>query len=68
MAFSQVPVLPAILLIGVMALAQAHFRTTEGTLVQLITPDRFRGRVTSLASYGQGSVLPSQVIKDGAIA
>ena len=56
------PLMPAMLLIGVMAFAQAHFRTAEGTLVQLMTPDEFRGRVTSLASYGQGFVLPFSIL------
>tara|TARA_B100000586_G_scaffold101969_1_gene72967 strand:- start:133 stop:387 length:255 start_codon:yes stop_codon:yes gene_type:complete len=45
-----------------MSLAQAHFRTTSGTLIQLSTPDRFRSRVTSLASYGQGFVFPFSIL------
>lgn len=55
------PLLPALVFIGLMSLAQAHFRTTSGTLIQLITPDRFRSRVTSLASYGQGFVFPFSI-------
>lgn len=55
------PLLPALVFIGLMSLAQAHFRTTSGTLIQLITPDRFRSRVTSLASYGQGLVFPFSI-------
>ena len=58
----EVPLLPAMVFIAVMAFAQAHFRTTEGTLVQLMTPDRFRGRITSLASYGQGFVFPFSIL------
>ena len=56
------PLLAALVLIGLMSFAQAHFRTTSGTLVQLITPDRYRGRVTSLASYGQGFVFPFSIL------
>ena len=56
------PLAPALILIGLMAAAQAHFRTTSGTLVQLITPDRYRGRVTSLNSYGQGFVFPFSIL------
>lgn len=33
------------------------FRTSEGTLIQLLTPDRLRGRVTGLQNYGQGFVV-----------
>ena len=56
------PLLPALILIGLMSLAQAHFRTTSGTLIQLSTPDRYRSRVTSLASYGQGFVFPFSIL------
>ncbi len=56
------PLLASLVLIGLMSFAQAHFRTTSGTLVQLITPDRYRGRVTSLASYGQGFVFPFSIL------
>ena len=28
----------------------------------MITPDRYRGRVTSLASYGQGFVFPFSIV------
>jgi hypothetical protein len=43
-------------------MAQSHYRTTAGTLIQLSTPDRFRSRVTSLASYGQGFVFPFSIL------
>ena len=56
------PLVPALIFIGLNAFAQAHFRTTSGTLVQLITPDRYRGRVTSLSSYGQGLVFPFSIV------
>ncbi len=56
------PLVPALIFIALMAGAQAHFRTTNGTLVQLITPDQYRGRVTSLNSYGQGFVFPFSIL------
>ena len=56
------PLLPALIMIGLMSAAQSHFRTTSGTLIQLSTPDRFRSRVTSLASYGQGFVFPFSIL------
>ena len=56
------PLLPALILIGLMSLAQSHFRTTCSTLIQLNTPDQFRSRVTSLASYGQGFVFPFSIL------
>lgn len=56
------PLLPALILIGLMSLAQSHFRTTCSTLIQLSTPDQFRSRVTSLASYGQGFVFPFSIL------
>ena len=54
--------LPALVMIGLMSMAQSHYRTTAGTLIQLSTPDRFRSRVTSLASYGQGFVFPFSIL------
>ena len=56
------PLLPALIMIGLMSMAQSHYRTTAGTLIQLNTPDRFRSRVTSLASYGQGFVFPFSIL------
>ena len=56
------PLMPALILIGLMSAAQAHFRTSSGTLVQLSTPDGYRGRVTSLNSYGQGFVFPFSIV------
>ncbi len=40
-----------------MSAALNAFRTSEGTLIQLLTPDRLRGRVTGLQAYGQGFVV-----------
>jgi len=45
-----------------MSAALNAFRTSEGTLVQLLTPDRLRGRVTGLHSYGQGLVVLSSLL------
>lgn len=45
-----------------MSAALNAFRTSEGTLVQLLTPDRLRGRVTGLQSYGQGLVVLSSLV------
>ncbi len=45
-----------------MSAALNAFRTSEGTLVQLLTPDRLRGRVTGLQSYGQGLVVLSSLL------
>ena len=47
----------AIIIIGLMAFFQASFRTTNGTLIQGLTPDVLRGRVTSLQSYNSGFVI-----------
>jgi MFS family permease len=44
-------------LIILMSAALNAFRTSEGTLIQLLTPDRLRGRVTGLQAYGQGFVV-----------
>ena len=45
-----------------MSAALNAFRTSEGTLVQLLTPDRLRGRVTGLHSYGQGFVVLTSLL------
>ncbi|PKB64002.1 MAG: hypothetical protein BZY80_04420 [SAR202 cluster bacterium Io17-Chloro-G2] len=47
----------AIVVIGLMAFFQASFRTANGTLIQGLTPDVLRGRVTSLQSYNSGFVV-----------
>ena len=44
----------AFLVIALMAFSQAVFRTTRGTLIQTIAPDRLRGRLTSLQSFDRG--------------
>ena len=52
---------PAMLLIGVMSLAQATFRTSSSTLIQSIVPDHLRSRITSLHLYSQGFVFMSSL-------
>lgn len=54
--------IPAIAVIGLMAFFQAAFRTTNGTLIQGLTPDVLRGRVTSLQSYNSGFVVLSSLL------
>ena len=44
----------AAVLIGLMSLAQATFRTSSSTLIQSLVPDHLRSRVTSLHMYSQG--------------
>ena len=45
------------ILIGLMAFSQAAFRTTAGALIQLLSPDALRARITGLYQCGQGSVI-----------
>ncbi|PKB71506.1 MAG: hypothetical protein BZY87_05090 [SAR202 cluster bacterium Io17-Chloro-G6] len=52
---------PALVLIALMALAQATFRTSSSTLIQTLVPDHLRSRVTSLNMYGQGFVFMSSL-------
>ncbi len=58
--FSHAYILPlAFLLIMVFASSQSAFRTTNGTLMQLIVTDDMRSRVTSLQRYSMGGVIVS---------
>lgn len=52
----------AIVIIGLMAFFQASFRTVNGTLIQGLTPDALRGRVTSLQSYNSGFVILTSLL------
>ena len=52
---------PAAILIGVMSLAQATFRTSSSTLIQTLVPDHLRSRITSLHMYSQGFVFMSSL-------
>ncbi len=61
--FAQAHWLPAaFFLIGLMSFAQGTFRTTSGTLIQLVVPDALRGRVTSLQQYTQGFLILSSLL------
>ena len=44
----------AFIVIAAMAFSQAVFRTSRGTLIQMLAPDRLRGRLTSLQSFDRG--------------
>ena len=60
--FSQAYVLPlAFFLIMIFAASQTIFRTTNGTLIQLLVPDEMRGRVTTLQRYSMGFVVLSSL-------
>jgi len=60
--FAHAPWLAAALILMVaMAFAQATFRIASSTLVQLITPDTLRARVTSLTQYNIGFVVLSSL-------
>jgi len=59
-AFSHWLVL-AMILIGLMSLAQATFRTSSSTLIQSLVPDHLRSRITSLHLYSQGFVFMSSL-------
>ncbi|NQW22589.1 MAG: MFS transporter [SAR202 cluster bacterium] len=52
---------PALVLIGLMSLGQATFRTSSSTLIQTTVPDHLRSRVTSLHFYSQGFVFMSSL-------
>jgi len=45
-----------------MSFAQGTFRTTSGSVIQIMTPDALRGRVTSLQSYAQGFLLLTSLL------
>ena len=52
---------PSAILIGLMSLAQATFRTSSSTLIQTLVPDHLRSRITSLHLYSQGFVFMSSL-------
>ena len=52
---------PALVLIALMSLFQATFRTSSSTLIQSIVPDHLRSRITSLHLYSQGFVFMSSL-------
>ena len=53
--------IPALVLIALMAAAQATFRTSSSTLIQTLVPDHLRSRITSLHMYSQGFVFMSSL-------
>ena len=55
-------VVAAMLLIGIMSFGQGTFRTTSGSVIQYMTPDVLRGRVTSLQSYAQGFLILTSLL------
>ncbi|MDA0769160.1 MAG: MFS transporter [Chloroflexi bacterium] len=61
--FSHAVILPlAFFLIMLYAASQTLFRTTNGTLIQLLVPDEMRGRVTTLQRYSMGFVVVSSML------
>ena len=52
----------ALIVIALFAASQTAFRTTNGTLMQTLTPDELRGRITSLQRLGQGFVVGSSLL------
>ena len=52
----------ALIVIALFAASQTAFRTTNGTLIQTLTPDDLRGRITSLQRLGQGFVVGSSLL------
>ena len=61
--FSHSIILPlAFFLIMLFAASQTVFRTTNGTLIQLLVRDEMRGRVTSLQRYSMGFVVLSSLL------
>ena len=51
----------AFLVIAAMAFSQSFFRTTRGTLIQTLSPDSLRGRMTSLQSFDRGFLVVASV-------
>ena len=61
--FSHAFILPlAFALIMLFASSQSAFRTTNGTLMQLLVSDDMRSRVTSLQRYSMGGVIVSSFV------
>jgi MFS family permease len=61
--FSQASwLVAAMVLIGIMSFAQGTFRTTSGSVIQLMVPDVLRGRVTALQQYTQGFLILTSLL------
>ena len=52
----------AFIAIALFAFSQTTFRTTNGTLIQILAPDNLRGRITSLQRIGQGFVVLTSLL------
>ena len=52
----------AFTVLGAMAFFQAYFRTTQGTLVLTIVPDRFRARTMALLAYERSFLVGVSVV------
>ena len=52
----------AFLVLGVMSFFQAYFRTTAGTLVLTIVPDRFRARTMALLAYERSALIGVSIV------
>ena len=52
----------AFIVIALFAFSQTAFRTTNGTLIQILAPDDLRARITSLQRYGQGFVVLTSLL------
>ena len=63
MAFSHASWLPAaFVLLALMSLFQSHYRTTQGTVVLTVVPDRFRARTMSVVAYERGFLIVASVL------
>ena len=62
-AFAQTQwLIPAFVVVACFSLSQAYFRTTSGALIQILSPDHLRARVTALQNYGGGFVIFSALL------
>ena len=63
MAFAYSSWLPAaFLFLALMSAGQSHYRTTQGTVVLTIVPDRFRARTLSVMAYERGFLTGASIL------
>lgn len=63
MLFSYSSWLPAaFVFLALMSLFQSHYRTTQGTVVLTVVPDRFRARTMSVVAYERGFLTVASVL------
>ena len=63
MTFSHSSWLPAALIfLALMSMFQAHYRTTQGTVVLTIVPDRFRARTMSVLNYERAFLTGTSIL------